>query len=108
MLFAALGRASHEEGSAVGGTLEVAAPFLVGAAAGWLVSRGWRHPAAPATGLAVWGATIVGGMLLRGLVFDRGTAPSFVVVAAIVLGALMLGWRLVVDRARRRRGGAPV
>ncbi|MGD9572255.1 MAG: DUF3054 domain-containing protein [Thermoleophilia bacterium] len=44
----------------------------------------------------------MGGMLLRGLVFDRGTAPSFVVVAAIVLGALMLGWRLVVDLSRRR------
>jgi hypothetical protein len=46
------------------------------------------------------------GMALRGLVFDRGTAPSFVVVAAIVLGVLLIGWRLAVRVAVRRRGAA--
>ena len=47
-------------------------------------------------------------MALRGLVFDRGTAPSFVVVAAIVLGVLLLGWRLAVRVVgQRRRGAAP-
>ncbi len=98
VLFAALGRASHDEGSAVAGTLEVAAPFLIGAAAGWAAARAWRRPAALATGAVVLAVTVGAGMLLRGLAFDRGTAPSFVVVAAIVLGALMLGWRLAAGR----------
>jgi hypothetical protein len=100
--FAALGRASHEEGPALAGTLEVAAPFLIGAAAGWALARAWRHPAALPAGAIVWAATVGGGMALRGLAFDRGTAPSFVVVAAIVLGALMLGWRALLAG----RGGA--
>jgi hypothetical protein len=100
--FAALGRASHDEGSAVGGTLEVAAPFLIGGAVGWAAARGWRAPAALTTGLAAWAGALLVGMPLRNLVWDRGTAASFVVVAAIVLGLLMLGWRLLLGfRARR-------
>ncbi len=61
------------------------------------------------TGVAAWAGALTVGMALRGLVFDRGTAPSFVVVAAIVLGVLLLGWRLAVRVvAQRRRGAAPV
>jgi hypothetical protein len=41
-------------------------------------------------------------MLLRNVAWDRGTAPSFVVVAAIALGVLLLGWRLAL-RLRARR-----
>ncbi|WP_217924315.1 DUF3054 domain-containing protein [Miltoncostaea oceani] len=108
VLFAALGRASHDEGSAVAGTLEVAAPFLIGAAAGWAVARGGRAPVALTTGVAAWAGALTAGMALRGLVFDRGTAPSFVVVAAIVLGVLLLGWRLAVRVVERRRGAARV
>jgi hypothetical protein len=100
--FAALGRASHDEGSAVGGTLAVAAPFLVGGALGWAVAQGWRTPLSLRTGTAAWAGALVVGMLLRNLAWDRGTAPSFVIVTAIVLGALLLGWRaLLAVRARR-------
>ena len=100
--FAALGRASHDEGSAVGGTLEVAAPFLAGGALGWAVAQGWRAPLSLRTGAAAWAGALVGGMLLRNLAWDRGTAPSFVVVTAIVLGLLMLGWRLALRLTARR------
>lgn len=96
VLFAALGRASHDEGSAVGGTLEVAAPFLIGGAVGWAAARGWRAPTSLATGAAAWAGALVVGMLLRNLAWDRGTAPSFVIVTAIALGVLMLGWRLAL------------
>jgi hypothetical protein len=92
--FAALGRASHDDGSAVGGTIEVGVPFLVGGALGWAAARGWRAPLSLRTGAAAWVGAVVGGMLLRNLVWDRGTAPSFVIVTAIVLGLLLLGWRL--------------
>ena len=101
--FAALGRASHEEGSAVGGTLAVAAPFLAGGALGWAVAQGWRAPLSLRTGAAAWAGALVVGMVLRNLAWDRGTAPSFVIVTAIVLGALIVGWRLLVPLALRAR-----
>jgi peptidoglycan/LPS O-acetylase OafA/YrhL len=103
VIFAALGRGSHEEGVTAGGVLVTAAPFLIGAAAGWLAARGWRRPSAPTTGVVVWAAAVGVGMVLRGLVFDRGVAPSFVVVAAVALGLLIVGWRLVA-RGRGRAG----
>lgn len=84
----------------------MASPILIGAAAGWAVARGWRAPAALTTGAGAWAGALTAGMALRALAFDRGTAPSFVVVAAIVLGALLIGWRLVVRVGRRRMGAA--
>jgi hypothetical protein len=45
----------------------------------------------------VWVATVVVGLALRHLV-GQGTAPAFVVVAAVVLGLLLLGSRLVLRR----------
>ncbi len=103
--FAALGRSSHDEGITATGVLEVAAPFLIAAGLGWVLARGWRDPAGLGTGLVVWGTALVGGMLLRGTVFDRGTAAAFVGVAALSLGALLLGWRLA---ARAVRPGARI
>ena len=31
-------------------------------------------------------------------VFERGTAPAFVIVATVFLGATMLGWRALAER----------
>ena len=47
-------------------------------------------------GIRVWLLTLVVGMVLRRLT-DAGTAPSFVVVATLVLGVLFVGWRLVAS-----------
>jgi len=93
LAFVLAGRRSHDEGSGLGAVLEVAAPFLVALAVGWLVARAWRRPAELRTGVTVWIVTVVVGMVLRRAVFDCGTAVSFVVVATIVLGALLVGWR---------------
>jgi hypothetical protein len=107
LLFAALGRRSHAEGLAVLGVLRTAWPFLTGVVAGWLLARAWRAPDAPlASGVPVWLAALVMGMLLR-VATGAGTAPSFVVVAAVALAVLLLGWRLVwrlVVRALASRG----
>jgi hypothetical protein len=93
VLFAAIGRRSHAEGLTVSGIAETAWPFLVGTAAGWLVSRGWQRPAALVpTGVTVWLCTVVAGMLLRRLT-SAGTAPSFIVVASVSTALLILGWR---------------
>lgn len=101
-LFAAVGRRSHAEGLTVTGVLETAWPFLAGTAVGWVAVRGWRRPTAlTPTGLAVWVATVVVGMLLRKAT-SAGTAFSFVVVASVATAVLLLGWRGVAAlRARR-------
>jgi hypothetical protein len=100
LAFAALGRRSHGEDLA--GTLLVAAPFAIGAAAGWAAGRAWRQPHAVRTGVIVWLGAAGAGLALRGAVFGRGLAPSFVLVAAVTLAALVIGWRGVALALRRR------
>jgi hypothetical protein len=76
-------------------------PFLAGTLLGWAVLLVARLPGGSvASGAVVWAGALVGGMLLRRLAGD-GTAVPFVVVAALVLGALLLGSRVVVRLARR-------
>ena len=80
-LFVAAGRRTHDQDPALIGLVETGAPFLVGLGVGWLLARAWRRPTAVRTGLVVWPVTVTLGMILRRLVFDNGTAASFVVVA---------------------------
>jgi hypothetical protein len=103
VLFVAIGRRNHQDDSAFVGIVETALPFLVGLAAGWLLARGWNRPLAMVTGLVVWPTTLLVGMIVRNLVFDRGTATSFVIVATLFLGAGLVGWRIVANRVLRRR-----
>jgi len=103
LVFAGVGRASHDESSPVVGVLATAWPFLVGTGLGWLVVRLVRHewPLDVAPGVTVWFATVLVGMLLRHAV-GSGTAVSFVVVASVVLALFLLGWRAVGACAVRR------
>jgi len=98
LVFVAAGRRSHDE-DGFWGAVEVAAPFLIGLALGWMCARGWRAPFAVRTGLIAWAVTLVSAMLLRRTVFDRGTAVAFVIVSAAFL-LLLPAWRLVVTRRR--------
>lgn len=95
VVFVAAGRRTHEQDPGIAGLLATAAPFLIALAVGWLIARAWNAPMSMRTGLIVWATTIVGGMLLRNLVFGDGTATSFVVVATAFTAACLLGWRLV-------------
>jgi hypothetical protein len=104
ILFVALGRGSHDEGSSVGGTLRVAAPFVLGLALGWLVARAWRAPFAVRTGVVVWLVTVAAGMLIRHTAFDRGTAFAFIIVATLFLGLFLVGWRAVATKSRDPQG----
>ena len=101
VVFVVIGRRSHDEGSAVAGVAKVAAPFLIALAIAWLSARAWLAPTTARTGIAVWSITGVVGLVLRRFVFDRGTAVSFMIVAAIVLGFLLVGWRIVVTHRFR-------
>lgn len=106
LLFAGLGRRSHHEGGALLGTLQTAWPFLAGAALGWaLVLLARRAAPVPLrAGIPVWVGAVAGGMLLRAAT-GQGTAWPFVVVATVVLGAFLLGWRALARLARDRHGG---
>ncbi|MGO4598390.1 DUF3054 domain-containing protein [Terrabacter sp. 2RAF25] len=103
VVFAAVGRASHDETNPVVGALSTAWPFLVGTALGWLVVRAMRRtwPVDVAPGVTVWFATVLVGMVLRRAV-GSGTAVSFVVVASVVLAVFLLGWRALGAYAARR------
>ena len=100
VVFAAIGRRAHDEGSAVGGTLTIAAPFLIGYAVAAAVLRLDRDPLGLRRAVPVWLAGIALGLLLRGTAFDRGLAPAFVVVAFLTTGLMLLGWRPLLARRR--------
>jgi len=104
LVFAIIGRSSHAEGLDVVGVWGTAWPFLAGLAVGWGLARAWRHPLAPwPTGVIVWAATLVVGMLLR-VASDQGVQVAFVVVAALTLAILLVGWRGIAALIARRSG----
>jgi hypothetical protein len=107
VVFAAIGRANHDEGilGARGiGLATTSWPFLAGAAVGWVIATRFAKPCAwRPTGLTVWASTLVGGMLLR-LASGQGVEVSFVVVAGLFLGVFLIGWRVVSGVLAQRLG----
>ena len=100
--FVAVGRRNHAEGVTLVGIAETAWPFVTGTVVGWLVSRGWRHPITPVpTGVIIWVCTVVVGMALR-VASGEGIAFSFIMVATLVTGVLLVGWRAVRAGLSRR------
>lgn len=103
LIFAAIGRASHDEDP--GGFLITAWPFLValviGHALAALLPGRPRRPWALPWGAAVWVVTVVGGMLLRLATGDTAQV-AFVIVATLVLGLFLVGWRALAALLRRR------
>ena len=95
VVFVAIGRRNHDEGTALSGVLGVAAPFLIALGVSWIGLRTWREPFNRASLIATWIITVFIGLLLRRLVFDRGIATAFIIVATITLGVLLgLGRKL--------------
>ena len=89
VVFVAIGRRNHDEGTTFLNILGVAAPFLIALGASWLVLRTWREPFNRASLIATWVITVLIGLVLRRLVFDRGIATSFIIVTTITLGVLL-------------------
>ena len=95
VVFVAIGRRNHDEGTALSGVLGVAAPFLIALGSSWIGLRTWREPFNRASFIATWVITVFVGLLLRRVVFDRGIATAFIIVATITLGVLLgLGRKL--------------
>ena len=101
LVFAVAGRRTHDEGDPILGVLDTAWPFLVAAVVGSLIARGWRKPYGRSTAIIVWITTVLLGMGLRLLSGDTAAWP-FWIVTFLVLGILLLGWRLVARRVKRR------
>ncbi|MFQ4148952.1 DUF3054 domain-containing protein [Arthrobacter sp. LAPM80] len=101
-IFALSGRSSHSESLTAAGVFATAWPFLASLAIGWLVCRMWRAPLRIwPQGVCLWLITVAGGMALRILSGSTAELP-FVVVATLVLGAFLLGHRLVATIVARR------
>lgn len=106
--FVAIGRRNHDEGEAIAGIAETAAPFLIALLTVWVLVRVrgtavWGDPLPVLTGVVVWIFTVVVGMLLRRFVFDEGTATAFIIVATVFLGVFLVGWRASAAALARRR-----
>ncbi len=95
MALVIIGTRNHNTDTGVSGVLYVAAPFIIAVAAFHGVFAALRRPL---TMTWVWIGTVAVGMALRNVVFDRGTAVPFIIVATLFLGATMYGWRAVMAR----------
>lgn len=104
LVFAIVGRSSHQEATDLLGVAHTIWPFLAGCLLGTLIGRTWRHPYALTSGVAVWLGTVIGGMTLR-VVTGGGVQLSFIVVASCVLALFIIGWRAglgLIQRARAK------
>ncbi|WP_420370177.1 DUF3054 domain-containing protein [Curtobacterium sp. L1-20] len=108
VLFALIGRSSHGESESALGLWTTAYPFLAGWAIAYVTSGAWARPLRfwP-TGIVVWVLTVFVGLAIRVATGqgDVGGDPlpiSFVIVATIVLGVFLLGWRGIARLALRR------
>ncbi len=97
IIFCAIGRRTHEEANALAGLAKTSWPFLTGLVIGWAATFALYRDKFNAvllvpTGVVVWLGAVVIGMILR-VLSGQGTQFSFLVVATLVLGAFLLGWR---------------
>ncbi len=102
VVFVAIGRRNHHEGTEVDGVVTVAAPFLIALVIGWVAAQAWKRPMQVDAAFIIWPVTVTAGLVLRRFVFDRGTALPFIIVATLVTGVFLVGWRLVATRRRAR------
>lgn len=103
IIFAASGRASHEEEATVAGTLLVAWPFLLALLLGTLATKPWKtiNDVWP-WGFVVWLVAVLGGMGLRVLT-GGGFAWAFLLVTLGILGLFLIGRRAVAGLLIRNR-----
>ena len=107
IIFCEIGRRTHEEANALAGLAKTSWPFLTGLVIGWAATFALYRDKFNAvllvpTGVVVWLGAVVIGMILR-VLSGQGTQFSFIVVATLVLGAFLLGWRALAPLVVRIR-----
>jgi hypothetical protein len=98
VVFVVVGQRNHDGSSDIYGIINLAAPFLIALGTSWAILRTWRRPFNRASFVATWAITVVGGLFLRRVIFDRGIAIAFIIVAVISLGLLLGLGRLLSRR----------
>jgi FtsH-binding integral membrane protein len=98
LLMVVIGTRNHKTDTGITGILFVAAPFWIAMSLVHLAPLLQRDNHKAPNTYVVWGYTVVMGMVLRNMVFNRGTALAFIIVATVFLGITMFGWRALVER----------
>ena len=98
VVFVVVGQRNHDGSSDIYGIINLVAPFLIALGTSWAILRTWRRPFNRASFVATWAITVVGGLFLRRVIFDRGIAIAFIIVAVISLGLLLGLGRLLSRR----------
>ena len=98
LLMVVIGTRNHKTDTGITGILFVAAPFWIAMSLAHLAPLLQRKNRKEQNAYVVWGYTVVMGMVLRNMVFDRGTATAFIIVATVFLGITMFGWRALLAR----------
>ena len=98
LLMVVIGTRNHETDTGITGILFVAAPFWIAMSLAHLAPLLQRKNRKEQNVYMVWGYTVVMGMVLRNMVFNRGTAAAFIIVATVFLGITMLSWRALLAR----------
>ena len=104
VIFAALGKTSHEASSSNGVIAAIVWPYALAVvlAHAALLRNGRKTWRVWPEGAVVLAVTYLLGTTLRAL-SGRGIAVGFLVVAVVFLAVTMLGWRYVVKLVIRRR-----
>lgn len=106
LVFALLARIAHNSDElplSFLGWLDTTWPFLIGTVLVWGLIAAEKLHRAPGSGWVICAVTWITGMLFWGL--RHGTVPhwSFMIVAAVMLVVLLIGWRAVASRVTARR-----
>ena len=98
LLMVVIGTRNHKTDTGITGILFVAAPFWIAMSLAHLAPLLQRKNRKEQNVYMVWGYTVVMGMVLRNMVFNRGTAAAFIIVATVFLGITMFSWRALLAR----------
>ena len=98
LLMVVIGTRNHETDTGITGILFVAAPFWIAMSLAHLAPLLQRKNRKEQNAYMVWGYTVVMGMVLRNMIFNRGTAAAFIIVATVFLGITMFSWRALLAR----------
>lgn len=94
LVFAVIGRLSHGESADPVGIIDTAWPFVVALVGMTVAVIGFKWaPENLGPGTLIWVGTVVFGMLIRA---NHGATAqvAFIIVASVVIGLGLLGWRL--------------
>lgn len=107
ILFVVIGRATHGGALDLEGLQRTGLPFLAGTLMAWVGFMLKRQTGLTLrNGLIVWAMTLVLGLTFRLLIGDTAEI-AFVIVAALVLAAFLIGWRFILWLLRRNKQAAP-